>query len=507
MGNGAEPRALDPHLVSSVGDSNIMSALFEGLVSYHPTSDKLSAPGVAERWESNEEYTEWTFHLRNNAKWSNGDPVTAHDFVYAYHRILSPDLVSPYASMLNFLVNAEEFNKGDITDFTQVGVKAPDDLTLICTLRQPTAFFPEVVKHTTWLPVHKGTIEKFGKMTDKFTLWQRPGNHVSNGPFKLKYWRINQVVKAEPNPYYWDRKTVKLKEIHFLPIVSEFTEERSFRDRQMHITYQMPPNMVQWYRDKDPKFLSITDWAGVYFFRCNVGSGLDVMKNVKVRRALALALDRQKITENVTMGGEKPAYGFAPPMGTYDPPKMMEFNPEEARRLLAEAGYPDGKDFPELVLKFNTLERHRSIAEAVQDMWKTHLNLDNMRLENQEWKVYQKTMEDMDYQLGRAAWIADYLDPTSFLDMWRSGDTNNYTGWANPTYDKLLREAALQPSEEARNNKLREAETVLLAELPIIPLYWYSRPVLKHPDLKNWDPLLLDKHPYKHLDVIASGVR
>lgn len=505
LGNGSEPRALDPHLVSSVNDSNILRSLFEGLVAYHVSDDNIDSPGAAERWESNDDYTEWTFYLRQDGKWSNGDPVTAHDFVYAYERILTPDLVSPYASMLFILKNAEAFNKGELSDFSQVGVKAADDITLVCSLRQPAAYFPELTKHTTYYPVHRPTIEKFGSMTDRFTLWQRPGNHVSNGAFKLKYWRINQAVIVEPNEHYWDRDVIQLKEIHFLPISSEFTEERAFRDRQLHMTYTLPPNMAEWYRKNDPDYLYLAPYAGVYFYRVNVGGDIAPLKDKRVRQALALAIDRQKIVENVTLRGEEPAHGFVPPSNKYEPPNVLRFDPKEGRRLLAEAGYPDGNGFPEVTLFFNTLESHRSIAESVQDMWKRHLGIDTVSLQNQEWKVYQMTLESQNYDIGRAAWIGDYLDATTFLDMWRTGDSNNYTGWSNADYDRILREAALEPTKETRRERLLEAERLLLDELPIIPVYWYTRAGLKHPDLKNWNPLLMDNRPFKFLDVISAN--
>ncbi len=510
LGNGSEPKALDPHLVSSVGDSNILRSLFEGLVTYHPTDDSQNAPGVAERWESNEDYTVWTFYFRDNAKWSNGDPVTPRDFVYAYRRILSPDMLSPYASMLYFLKNGKQFNEGTLTDFSQVGVKALDDRTLECTLEQPTAFFPQVVKHTTWYPVHPATIEAFGKnddgldpMTMQFTLWQRPGNHVGNGAFKLKSWVINKSVVVEPNPNYWDADQVKLKEIRFYPIPSEFSEERAYRDGQVHYTYTMPPNMIDWYRKNDPKHLRLDPYLGVYYYKFNLNK--PPLDNPKLRKALALAIDRQKIVENVTLGGQEPAYALSPPIkGLYQPPKIVEYDPDKARQLMAEAGYPNGEGLPRLELLFNTQDTHRAIAETIQDMWKKELGVTNIGLLNQEWKVYQSTLHEMKYEIARHAWIGDYVDPTTFLDMFRTGDSNNETGWSSPEYDQLLKDAALAPTAEARVQILQEAEKILLTELPIIPLYWYTRTTLVHPAMQHWEPLLLDNHPYKYVDLIAN---
>ncbi len=505
LGNGAEPKALDPHLVSSVGDSNIMRALFEGLVINHPSSDSEHVPGVAERWESNPEFTEWTFYLRDNAKWSNGDPLTAHDFVYSYNRILHPDIASPYSSMLYFLENGEAFNKGEIDDFSKVGVKAVDDHTLVCKLEDPAPYFPDVVKHTTWLPVHQATIEKFGSMTDPFTLWQRPGNHVGNGAFMLTDWRINDYVKVRRNPHYWDATTVKLNGIDFLPLDNTFTEERMFRDGLIHYTYVLPANMIEKYRTEQPDVLRSETYAGVYFFRCNVNEGPTKDKNF--RKALAHAIDQETIVKYVTMGGQIPAYGFVPPSeaeGGYVPPNVIEYNPEKAKEYLKAAGYSSGADVPEFTILINTSEAHKAIAEAIQDMWKTDLGIENVKISNQEWKVFQQTVQDINYDIARAGWIADYVDPNTFLSMWKTGDSNNQTGWSSETYDRLLKEAAQLSDNKARYVKMKEAEDVLLDELPVLPVYWYTRVYALHPDVQNWNPLLLDNHSYKFIDLKSA---
>jgi len=500
LGNGAEPKALDPHLVSSVGDSNIMAALFEGLVSYHPSDDTIDVPGVAKEWLPNEDFTVWTFSLREDAKWSNGDPVTAHDFVYAYERILTPDLASPYASMLYFLRNAKKFNRGELEDFSQVGVKALDDFTLRCELVAPTAYFPSVVKHTTWLPVHRPTIEKHGAMAERFTAWQKPGNHVGNGPFQLESWRVNHSVIVEPNPHYWDRERVTLKEIRFLPL-DQFPEERCFRDGLLHVTYVLPSNLIDDYRENRPEVFRSEPYAGVYFYRCN--TRVKPLDDPRVRKALAFSIDQKAIVENITMGGQVPAYGFTPPTERgYRPPNRVRYDPGRARELLAEAGYPGGEGFPEIELLFNTSEAHRPIAEAIQNMWKRNLGIETIDLENQEWKVFQQTVFEEEYEISRAGWIADYLDPTTFLDMWRKGDSNNNTGWSHPDYDRLLREAALEADPQSRRRKLQAAEEILLEEMPVLPIYWYTRTYAIHPAVKNWDPLVLDRRDYKFIRLV-----
>lgn len=513
IGNGAEPKALDPGQVQSVGDSNIMLALFEGLVNYHISDDNLHEPGVAQAWESNEDFTVWTFFLRGGehegrpklkpAKWSNGDIVTAHDFVYAYNRTLSPEFASPYASMLYFLENGQEFNELKVADFAEVGVKALDDFTLECRLRSPTAYFAGVIKHQTWNPIHRPTIEKFGKMTDKYTDWQRPGNHVGNGPFKLKSWRINDKVVVDRNPHYWRDEETKLNEVWFIP-AETYTEERMFRDREIHMTYILPPTLIEYYQKNHPEVTRSETYSGSYFYRFNVNK--PPLDDPKVRMALALAIDRQKIVEFVTMGGQQPATAFTPPIeNVYEPPDAIHFDPDRARQLLAESKY--GADIPPFDLMINTSEQHRKIAEAIQAMWKEHLGLgpDKVRIDNQEWKVFQMTVFNENYELARAGWIADYVDPTTFLDMWRTGDSNNNTGWANPDYDARLKEAALEKDPPARLAKLREAEEILMAELPVLPIYWYTRVYSLDPRVKNWHPLVLDKHDYSRIEFDLSA--
>lgn len=504
LGNGAEPKALDPHLVSSVGDANILRALFEGLVINHPESDTLHEPGVAERWEPNADFSEWRFFLRTNAKWSNGDPVTAHDFVYAYHRILHPEMAAPYASMLYFLKNAEAFNRGEIQDFAEVGVKAVGDHELVCTLDNPAPFFPDVVKHTSWLPVHRGTIEKFGKMTDTYTDWQKPGNLVGNGAFQLTEWRINAHVKVRPNPHYWDAANVKPKGIDFYPIESPFTEEKAFRNGLIHLTYTAPESLIESYRRQESSPLRIETYNGSYFYRCNVTKS--PTDNADFRRALAWAIDRETIVKYVTLGGQTPASAFTPPSEEgYQPPQVVGYDPGKARDYLRKAGYASGKDVPKFTIIINTLEAHKNIAMAIQDMWKKNLGIEKVEIENQEWKVYQQTVIDMRYSVARAGWIGDYVDPYTFLSIWRAGDSNNNTGWSNADYDRLLSESTRLSDPAARLAKLAEAEAVLLDEMPVLPLYWYTRVYLLHPDVRNWHPLLLDNHPYKHIDLVPAG--
>ncbi len=469
----------------------------------HPSDDTIHEPGVAERWESNPDFTEWRFFLRADAKWSNGDPVTATDFVYSFHRALHPETASPYSSMLYFLKNAEAFNTGKIKDFAEVGARAVGDRELVCTLENPAPYFPDVVKHTTWLPVHRTTIERFGKMTENYTAWQKPGNHVSNGAFLLDEWRINAHVKVRRNPHYWDAAKVKPNGIDFYPIDSPFTEEKAFRNGLIHLSYSMPESLIERYRGRKDSPLRIETYNGSYFYRCNLRR--KPTDQADFRRALAYAIDQETIVKYVSRGGQTPAYGFTPPAEDgYAPPRVIGFDPAKAREHLKKAGYASGRDVPEFTILINTLEAHKNIAMAIQDMWKKHLGIEKVKIENQEWKVYQQTTQDLKYDVSRAGWIGDYVDPYTFLSIWRTGDSNNYTGWSNASYDRLLKESTLLADPAQRFAKLAEAEAILLDEVPILPLYWYTRVYLLHPDVRNWHPTLLDHHPYKHVDLIPS---
>lgn len=502
LGNGTEPQGIDPHVVTGVPEHNIISALLEGLVSEDPQTLE-PVPGVAERWEASEDARVYTFYLRSNAKWSNGEPVTAQDFVQSYERILSPQIGSKYSYMLYVMENAEAFNTGKLTDFSQVGCKALDDRTLQITLTHPTGYFLSLLNHYSWFPVHIPTIKKHGGVTDRSNQWTRPGNFVGNGPFVLKEWQVNQLLSVAKSPTYWDADKVRLNGIRFYPIEREDTEERAFRAGQLHVTYIIPRSKIPVYKRENPELLRIDPYLGVYFYRFNVTR--KPLNDPRVRRALSLAIDRESLTKNVTQAGEIPAYHFTPPdTAGYHAKATIEGNVEEAKRLLAEAGYPDGQGFPTLDLLYNTQEAHRMIAEAIQQMWRKNLNI-NIGIVNQEWKVYLDTTQDLHYDISRAGWIGDYVDPNSFLDMWITGGGNNYTGFSNPEYDRLLAEAARSPDRDKRYELFQQAEAILMQELPIMPIYFYTSPYLIHPSVRGWYPTILNHHPYKYVYLEAAG--
>jgi oligopeptide transport system substrate-binding protein len=496
IGNGAEPMSLDPHLVTGVPENKIISSLVEGLIAYHPTDADEPEPGVAEAWEHDGDYTVWRFRLRENARWTNGDPVTAGDFVYSWQRILSPTLGSQYAEMLYVIRNARAFHEGQIQDFGQVGVRAIDDRTLEVALTGSTPHFLTMLMHYSFYPVNPRAVEQFGGMTERQNRWSTVENYVGNGPFRLAQWTTNQIIRVEKNPDYWDADRVQLNQIHFFPIDNVNSEETAFRAGRLHVTNTVSPDRIPSFRESMPDHLRIDPYLGVYFFRLNVTRV--PFNDPRVREALNLAVDRQLLVDRVSQGGQIPATGFTP-AGLDDYPALdrVRFDPERARQLLAEAGFPGGRGFPRKEILINTSEAHRKIAEAIQAMWRQHLGID-VGIYNQEWKVYLDSQSNLDYDISRAGWIADYPHPMTFLEIFTSGNGNNDTGWSNSNYDSLIRQAQAGSPEE-RLRLMRQAETILTTELPVVPIYWYTRTYLLDPRVQGWHPTLLDNRPYKYV--------
>lgn len=497
VGNSAEPAGLDPQTVTGVIESNIIRSLFEGLCVEHPSKEGVHLPGAAESWESNDDFTEWTFHLRKDGKWSDGTPLTAEDFTFAYERILHPDFGAEYAGMLYFIEGAEAFNKSETKDFSTVGVSSPDPYTLKIKLKSPVPFLPDLTKHYTWFPVPKHTILKYGTIAERNTPWTEPENIVSNGAFTLKDWRFNDYIYVTKNPLYWDADIVQLNGIRFLPISNEYTEARMFFNQQLHLTYGLAPEMIDYATSNYPDSLRQETYLGTNFIRFNVTD--PKLKDLKVRKALALSIDSQAIIDHILKGGQKAAYGMVPPSATYNTPKGISFNPQLAKKLLEEAGY-NSKNKLKLTLLSTDKDVSKRLSEAYQDMWKKHLHAD-ISIEQREWKTYLDRMSKLDYQLALGAWIGDYPDPTTFLDMWKTGDGNNRTGWSNTDYEKLLAEAEQTKDPQKRLRLLEKAEAIFLSEMPIIPIYWYTSNYLIHPAVKGWHPLLLNNHPYKFVDL------
>lgn len=493
---GAPPESLDPHIITSVAGFDVMRAIQEGLISEDPR-DLSPTPGVAERWEVSSDQLEYTFFLRPDARWSNGDRVTAQDFIFSFQRVLSPALGAQYAYMLFLVENAEAYHAGTLGDFAQVGFEVLDDLTLQIRLNSPTPYFLSILTNPAWWPVHPPTVLSHGRIDQRASGWTRPGNFVGNGPFILSQWRTGREIVTIRNPYYWDADAVCLREIHFHPIESSDTQERAFRSGQLHFTKSIQPNRVSYYEENQPAVIRSEPYLGVYFFRLNTGR--PPFDDPRVRQAFSLAIDKESIVRNVMHGRADPAGSFTPPdTGDFSFSGQVSFDPERARQLLAEAGYPGGENFPAVDLLFNTQELHRQIAEAVQQMLRTELNI-QINLFNQEWQAYLASVRSGNYQMARAAWIGDYLDPNTFLDMWLTDGGNNSTGWSKAAYDALIQEAGRTADPAQRQHIFQQAETILLDELPIIPIYHYRNNYLIQPSVRGWFPNVLDRHPYKFL--------
>ncbi len=498
-GNGAEPQGLDPHVVTGVPESHIVRALFEGLAVKNPITLE-SEPGVAERWAISEDGRVYTFYINPEAKWSNGEAMTASDYVWSWNRALHPDTGSLYAYMLYPIVNSEAYSKHEITDFGKVGVKALDDLTLQVTLNEPTPYFLQLMDHYSTFAVHPETLLKHGKMTDRYTPWTRVGNMVSNGPFTLEEWSLNRRIIVEKSDHYWDRDNVSLNGVYFYPTENLVSEERMFRAEQLHFTQTVPLDKIPAYRERENSPYVQAPYLGTYYYLINTDR--PPVDDARVRKALSFALDRDKLTNTVLQNTAIPAYSITPPntLGYY-PPKLFEYDIEEARRLLAEAGYPNGEGWPGLEIVYNTQEAHRKVAVAIQQMWKEALNID-ITISNQEWKVYLNTISQRQFQVARRGWIGDYVDANNFLDLFLTDGGNNNTGYSDPVFDDIiLNRAPKAKSREERYQLFYEAETMLLEEMPFIPIYTYTSKHLVHPSVEGIYPNLMDSLNLKYVKL------
>ena len=498
LGNSSEPGDLDPQTAVALTEANILVALFEGLTALDEKTCQ-PVPGVAERWDISPDGLTYTFQLRADARWSNGDPLTARDFAWSFQRILSPKLASEYSYMVWPIKNAQAYNEGKITDFAQVGVHVVDDHTLEIMLGAPCPWLLALAAHQSWFPVHRATVEKFGGAERQGTRWTRPENMVGNGAFTLKEWSPNARIVAAKNPNYWDATHTKLNAVVFYPLENLATEEKSFRAGQLHVTYGLPPAKISAWQQDTPASVRVDPFLETFFLRFNTTK--PPLNNVKLRHALALALDRTALARDVLRGSVVPAHALTPP-GTagYAPPAGVPDDFAAARALLAEAGFAGGGGLPSFELQIKNDDNHRAIAEAVQQMWKKELgvNLSIVPLEQKTWLQNQQTQA---YQISSARWVGDYVDPNTFLDLWLTNGGNNWTGWGSPAYDQLVTEAARTLDAAKRQSLQHDAETLLLNEGPIIPIYHGARAFLIDPTVKGWTSNILGLHRYQLISL------
>lgn len=495
VGNGAEVQSLDPHLAGGSVDHNVLSALFEGLVTLDEETMQ-PRPGAAERWELSPDGLVYTFHLRPGARWSNGDPLTARDFLYSFRRALTPTLGSEYKDALFPVKNAEAYAHGRLTDFAAVGFRVRDDTTLEVTLERPTAYFLTVLRANVCFPVHAASVERGGaRFDDRTAKWTRGTPLVSNGPFRFREWKDHQHILVEKNPNYWDAAKVRLNQIYFYPSESTQNQELAFRAGQLHTTWDVPLSKIEAYKKDAPALLRVEPYIESYFFRFNTKHRL--FSDVRLRRALALAIDREAIVKNILRGGQTVATALTPTgLAGYVPPVTVTHDVATAKRLLAEAGYPDGKGFPVIELTTISSEINQRIAEALQQMWRRDLGLE-VQITQKEFKVLLDAFDTLDYTIARGRWIGEYPDPLTYLSIFTSGNGVNGTGFSDPVYDGMIEIAAREPTAAARLAALQRAEVYLLDKMPIAPIYWGSRTTLVAPSVHGWKNSPLGFHNYK----------
>lgn len=494
-GNGPEAETLDPHKAEGVPASNVLRDLYEGLVSEAP--DGRIIPGAAQRWEISTDGRVHVFHLRPQARWSNGDPLTAADFVEGLRRSVDPATGSNYSQILSPILHADAIIAGQLPA-SHLGVQALAPLRLRIELKEPTPYFIGQLAHASSYPIHTPSLHAHG---DQFA---RPGRLVSNGAYRLRDWVIQSHIELERNPHYWNDAQTRIDRVRFVTTEDLNSEFKRYRAGELDWTEQIPANQAGWIRANLPDEFSVHPYLGVYYYGFNL-TRPPFKDSPKLRLALALAIDREIIARKVLASGEMPAYNWVPPgVQDYTPavPAWAGMTRAErlalARRLYAEAGY--SADAPlHVEIRYNTHEDHRRIAIVVAAMWKQWLGVD-ARLLNEEWKVFLQNRRLKDKtQAFRAAWIGDYNDANTFLDLLHSAHGLNDVGFADPRYDALLAAAGAELDPARRAALLRQAEALLLAELPVMPVYFYVTKRLVKPWVKGWQGNIMDHHRTQYL--------
>ncbi|MEY8709367.1 oligopeptide ABC transporter substrate-binding protein OppA [Mangrovibacter phragmitis] len=486
--NGAEIQSLDPHKIEGVPEANVSRDLFEGLLITDLQGHAI--PGVAEKWE-NKDFKVWTFHLRKDAKWSNGEPVTAQDFVYSWERLADPKTASPYESYLQYghVANIDDIIAGKKAPDT-LGVKALDDHTLEVTLSEPVPYFYKLLVHASLSPVPKAAIEKYGEK------WTQPGNIVTNGAYTLKDWVVNERIDLVRNPQYWNNAKTVINQVTYLPISSEVTDVNRYRSGEIDMTYnQLPIELFQKLKKEIPNQVHVDPYLCTYYYEIN--NQKPPFNDVRVRTALKLSLDRDIIVNKVKNQGDLPAYGYTPPYtdgAKLTQPAWFGWSQakrnEEARKLLAEAGFTKDKPLS-FDLLYNTSDLHKKLAIAVSSIWKKNIGA-NVRLDNQEWKTFLDSRHQGNFSVARAGWCADYNEPSSFLNTMLSDSSNNTAHYKSAAFDKIMADTLKVKTEEERAELYNKAEQLLDKDSVIVPVYYYVNARLVKPWVGGYtgkDPL------------------
>ncbi|MED3624101.1 peptide ABC transporter substrate-binding protein [Neobacillus thermocopriae] len=490
LNNGQEPTSFDPPIGFDAVSWNALNNLMEGLTRLDENHEPQ--PAIAEKWDVSEDGKTYTFHIRKEAKWSNGDEVTANDFVYAWKRLLDPNTGSPAAFLAYFIEGGEAYNMGT-GSAEDVKVKAVDEKTFEVTLISPQAYFLSVISNPCFFPIN----EKVAKENPEW--FAEADTFVSNGPFKLAEWNHDSDFTMVKNDQYWDAKNVKLDKVHWAMVSDPNTEYQMYTTGELD-TSDVPAELA------DKLFaegnVKIEDQAGQYFYRFNVT--MEPFQNKNIRKAFALAVDQKQMVELVTKNKEKPAYGFVS-YGFKDPSgkdfretngDLIKTDVEKAKELLKKGMEEEGyTKLPEVTLTYNTLESHKKIAEALQQMFKENLGVD-VKLANMESSVFASEQKALKFQLSRSSFLADYADPINFLENFVTGSPMNRTGWSNAEFDQLIKEAKMEKDEKKRYEMMYKAEKILMDEAPIIPIHFYNQVYLQNKDVTG-----IVRHPVGYLEL------
>lgn len=594
--NGTEVKSLDPAIVTGQPENRMINALFEGLTSWNAETLKPE-PGVAERWDISEDLLTYTFHLRKDAKWSDGSPVTAHDFIYSMRRFLDPRTAAEYSYQAWYVKNAKRYSGGGraarpgdnvevelnidpdasnairgklvhgnlvriedrsgkeltgevldkaaadeslkiedwvfvisteageerfryaddadaaanepakgerharqiLLDLKEVGMRTIDDHTLEFTLENPTPYFLTLVGFYPLFPVQQKCVETFGSPD-----WTDVENIVCNGPFKPEFRHLRDRTRVVKNEHYWDRDNVKLNSVDFLAVESSTTALNLYLTGEVDWIYDVPASALRTLMVERPvrDDLNPQPMLNTYFYLLNVTR--KPFDDVRVRKALSMAMDRNELTQVLLGAGELPTYSLVPPgLPGYDPPQGPHEDVKEAQRLLAEAGYPNGRGFPEIEILHNTHEGHHAIAQLIRDQWRKNLGV-SVKTRNEEWATFNASQRQLKFDVSRRGWIGDYADPNTFLDMFVTGGENNCTGWGNAEYDRLIAAAATETDSAKRLDLLHQAEAILMDEQPIIPFYNYVSKNMVKPTIRGFYNNIQDTHPLSAIWIDAE---
>lgn len=485
--NQGEVSSLDPARATGIPEGRILSALYEGLTSLHPETLAL-LPGCAERWEISPDGCTVTFHLRQNLRWSDGTPLTAVDYLGSWRRLLHPATASPYAYLLWEVEGARAFTAGDApTSTAPLGLAAPDPCTFRVRLAHPSPCFLVKTAFYPLFPVKMAENDGAGP--------GRRVERVSNGPFRLVFRRLKDRIRLARNPYYWDASSVALRTVDALAVSSAMTALNLYLTDEVDWINNVP-SMVLPYVKERPDF-TLSPNLGTNFLRFNTTR--PPLHDARVRRALCLAVDKARLIEYVLKAGQRPADSFVPPgIPGYTPPRIPAFDPVAARRLLGEAGFPGGAGFPEIDLLYSTDETNRAVCEVIALELRRNLGI-RIHPTAQERKGYFVSQNSLAYWICYCSWLGDYLDPSTFLDVFRSTGGNNRTGWRNERYDRLLSEAEREGHPRRRNALLARAEKILLEEMPLAPLFFRTTTNMIKKGWTGYHDNLQDVHFLKYL--------